>query len=363
MKIVNNSRIGSLGVSRRKLHLAGILGLAVASAAPTIGLAQNAAASHNRYVAADRWNTRISATANGSASTRGVTTQPGGGLMLNFRDANIDAVLDELSQAAGFIVVKTAKPEGRVTLVSKQPVNADETVPLLNSVLLTTGPGYVAIQQGRILKIVNKLDAKKANIPVRVGSDPEQIAMTDEMITQVIPLRSVDARQLREDLEPIRSPDADFTANQSSNALIITDTSANIKRIAEIVSALDSNLSEAAEVRVFSLEYANAANTAKLINDLFGSDNQSSRSSSRSGDSSSQPPWMQFFSRDRGSDRGSSSSSRGGAAAALTGQVRRRTCLCDQRRSHECRRSDGVQADPRRDRQGRQRDRRQPRRR
>ena len=39
----------------------------------------------------------------------GVTTQPSGGLLLNFKDANIDAVLDELSSAAGFIVVKEVK--------------------------------------------------------------------------------------------------------------------------------------------------------------------------------------------------------------------------------------------------------------
>src|ERR1700733_4932177 len=50
----------------------------------------------------------------------GVTTEPGGGMLLNFRDANIENVLDELSAAAGFIVVKEVKPEGRVTLVSKQ---------------------------------------------------------------------------------------------------------------------------------------------------------------------------------------------------------------------------------------------------
>src|SRR5688572_10425693 len=33
---------------------------------------------------------------------RGITTQPGGALALNFREADINAVLDELSAAAGF---------------------------------------------------------------------------------------------------------------------------------------------------------------------------------------------------------------------------------------------------------------------
>ena len=70
----------------------------------------------------------------------GITTQPGGGLSLNFKDATIDSVLDELSAAAGFIVDEGgAKPEGRVTLVSKQPVKPDEAIELLNRVLRNAG--------------------------------------------------------------------------------------------------------------------------------------------------------------------------------------------------------------------------------
>ncbi len=201
--------------------------------------------------------------------THGITTQPGGGLLLNFKDASIDSVLDELSQAAGFIIVKTVKPQGRVTLVSMQPVKADDAVSLLNTVLKDAG--YAAIQQGRILKIIPLDQARHANIPVHSGADPSKIADTDELITQVIPLRQADAMQLKNDLAPlINTTQADFTANASSNSLILTDTSANVKRIVEIVSALDNHLVDSAEVKVFQLQYANASNAAKLINDLFG---------------------------------------------------------------------------------------------
>jgi general secretion pathway protein D len=199
----------------------------------------------------------------------GVTTQPGGGMLLNFKDASIENVLDELSAAAGFIVVKEVKPEGRVTLVSKQAVSRDDAVSLLNTVLKNAG--YAAIQQGRILKIVSSDKAKHANIPVRTGSDPDKIDDTDELITQVIPLRYASATQLKADLQPLVNPDADFTANASSNALVMTDTSANIRRIVEIVSALDTHLADSTEVKVFQLEYADASDTAKMINDLFSS--------------------------------------------------------------------------------------------
>src|ERR1700709_2566681 len=75
----------------------------------------------------------------GNGALHGVTTQPGGGLLLNFKDAGIDAVLDELSAAAGFIVVKEVKRAGRVTLVSKQAVSKEDAVGLLNTVLRNAG--------------------------------------------------------------------------------------------------------------------------------------------------------------------------------------------------------------------------------
>ena len=197
----------------------------------------------------------------------GVTRQ-NGGLVLNFRDANIDAVLDELSAAAGLAIVRQVRPEGRVTLTSRQPVSPADAVRLLDTVL--NNAGYAAIKQGNVVKIVDLESAKTLAIPVRTGSDPAQIEQTDELITQVIPLRYADATQLLEDLGPLINEDTPFAANDSSNALVITDTSANVRRVVEIINALDQSLAESVEVRVFQLEYAAASTTAQLINTIFG---------------------------------------------------------------------------------------------
>ena len=208
------------------------------------------------------------ATAPSRNGESGGITRQNGGLVLNFEDASIGVVLDELSSAAGFIIVKEVEPEGRVTLTSRQPVSPDDAISLVNTVLHNAG--YSAIQQGRILKIVRTEDARHLNIPVRSGSDPAEIEPTDELITQVIPLRHADARQLLEDLRPLVNENADFTANASSNALVMTDTSANVRRVVEIIAALDTSLAGSVEVKVFQLEYADASEAATLINEVFG---------------------------------------------------------------------------------------------
>jgi hypothetical protein len=100
------------------------LALAVALAVPTVLIPQRTRAQEiepaTRPVAASQPSTPTTAPATRPANDgpKGIIVQPGGGLLLNFKEASIDSVLDELSTVAGFIVVKEVKPEGRVTLIS-----------------------------------------------------------------------------------------------------------------------------------------------------------------------------------------------------------------------------------------------------
>ncbi|MCM8768120.1 MAG: type II secretion system secretin GspD [Candidatus Omnitrophica bacterium] len=198
--------------------------------------------------------------------TEGPAT-PAKGILLNFKDASLDSVMEYLSEVAGFSVVRETPVEGRITVMSRQPLSVEEAVSLLNMALKEKG--YAAIALGRTLKIVPLTEAKKRNIPVRMGNDPAGIEPTDTVVTQIIPVKYVDVTRLKQDLAPLIPSYAELAANASSNSLILTDTQANIRRIVEIVRALDTTMATVAEVKVFSLKYATAANTARLINELF----------------------------------------------------------------------------------------------
>jgi len=189
------------------------------------------------------------------------------GLRINFRGAPLDTVLDYLSKEAGFVIVRDAEVTGRVDVWSHQPLSKDEAVNLLNTIL--NEKGYAAIRNGRTLTIVNRNEAKTRDIPVRKGAEPDEIPKTDAMVTQIIPVRYADAMQLVENIELLLPEYATVTANQSSNAIVLTDTQTNIHRIAEIVKALDTSISEVSTLKVFTLEYADATQMANLINTLF----------------------------------------------------------------------------------------------
>lgn len=194
------------------------------------------------------------------------------GILMNFRDAPLETVLDHLSEAAGLVVVKTVEVEGRVTVISRQPLTTDEAIMVLNSALYDHG--YAAIRAGRTLRIVPQDAARRANIPVRVGNRYDEIAETDEVITQVIPVRHAAAGDLVDDLSGIMSETADVASNASSNTIIMTDASVNIRRFVQILAAVDTAISSVATVQIFQLQFANATEAARLINEVFQQEQQ-----------------------------------------------------------------------------------------
>jgi type II secretory pathway component GspD/PulD (secretin) len=143
----------------------------------------------------------------------------------------------------------------------------DEAVDLLNEVLNQNG--YAAIRDGRTLTILDKNDAKTRDIPVKVSNDPESIPKNDEIVTEIIPIRFVDAGDLVKDLSSFVSPQATVVANDAGNSIVITDTQSNIRHIVEIIKAIDSSAEAETELRVFPLKYANPNDVANELSSIF----------------------------------------------------------------------------------------------
>src|ERR1051326_4183795 len=174
-------------------------------------------------------------------------------LRMNFREASLDQVLTYLSEAAGFII--NIKPgtsvRGKVTVMSNEPLSKDEAVNLLNTVLNE-----------------NNL----AVIPVISGSDPDKIPITDKIVTQIMPVRFVEAAQLLKDLQPLVSIQTTMTANEAGNSIVMTDTQANIHKVAEIIHDIDMGAEDFTVLKVFPLNHADPVDTADMLTQLFAED-------------------------------------------------------------------------------------------
>jgi general secretion pathway protein D len=156
-----------------------------------------------------------------------------------------------------------------VNVISTHPMTKDEAYDLLNSVLNQNG--YGAILDGRTLTIMTKSDALRGNIPVKVSNDWNTISNNDEIVTQIIPIRFVDAQQLVVDLSAFVSPNATIVANQAGNSIVITDTQSNIRHLVKIIQSIDSSAEMETEIHVFTMKHANPNDVVAMLSAVFPS--------------------------------------------------------------------------------------------
>jgi general secretion pathway protein D len=188
-------------------------------------------------------------------------------ISMSFREADLDYVLDFFSRATGYTIVKDAEIEARVTIISQRDISVDQAFSVLNSILAIKG--YATIVNDRIVKVVPLENAKQENMEIRVGSDPAEIESTETIVTQIMPLSSANAAQIAKDLKDLIPKYGVMIAHTQSNTLIITATSSNIKRFAQIVRELDIPMSDMIKVEVFIIKYRDAETLAKVLEDLF----------------------------------------------------------------------------------------------
>ena len=205
------------------------------------------------------------------ASTNQVASS-GKRLRLNFRNAPLSLVLDYLSDAAGFTISANSKVDlkGTVTVWSNQMVDRDEAIRLLHKSL--TEHNYAATVEGNVLNIY-VLDASNTDIVADIpASEYTNVPPTKELVTQVVYVRNVETGQLISSLQPLMPPGTSMSANQGANAIVITDTKANIRRMMQLVKVLDTSSVAASVVKVFQLTYADATALAQVVTQLFQPD-------------------------------------------------------------------------------------------
>ena len=195
------------------------------------------------------------------------------GLSLNFSNAPLNLVLEYLGEAGGFVINAQAEVRDNLDLSTQGPVTREEAVELVNSALRKNG--HALARKGRILTLMSLTNAAHHDLDVVTGNNPEAVEKTQEVITQIIPVRHLGVGQLMINLQPLLPAGASLSANESANALILVAPKADIRRTLKIVAALDFSQAAASLLKVFPLRYADAKQLAAVVQQLFSAQTSS----------------------------------------------------------------------------------------
>jgi len=182
---------------------------------------------------------------------------------LNFVNADIDQVAKAIGAATGKTIIVDPRVKGQLNLVAERPVPEDQALKTLQSALRMQG--FALVQDHGVLKVVPEADAKLQGVPTYVGNAPQ--ARGDQVITQVFELHNESANNLLPVLRPLISPNNTVTAYPANNTIVVTDYADNVRRIAQIISGVDS--AAGAQVQVVPLRNANSIDLAAQLQKML----------------------------------------------------------------------------------------------
>ncbi len=193
----------------------------------------------------------------------GGVRQEDGAITLNLRDADIRAFISSVSELTGRNFVVDPRVKGKVTVISSAPNDANGLYDIFLSILKVHG--FAAVPSGDVVKIIPDAIAKQeGQAPSRRGP----MSGNDALVTAVIPVKNASAAELVAVLRPLLPQEAHLAASVSSNTLIVADSSANIRRLIDLVAQLDTE--RETSIELIELSHADADDLVPLLNAIEG---------------------------------------------------------------------------------------------
>ncbi|NYE25648.1 type II secretion system secretin GspD [Pigmentiphaga litoralis] len=186
-------------------------------------------------------------------------TAPDGGVVLNFVNTELDAVVRALGQFTGKNFLVDPRVKGQLTLVSETPVNRDTAYRMLLGALRMQG--FAVVEADGISKVVPEADAKLQ------GGAVTNTGRGDQLVTRVFKLNYESATNLVPVLRPMIAPNNPINAYPGNNTLVITDYADNLRRIADIIASVDTQSSVATDM--IEIKNGIATDVAALVTRLM----------------------------------------------------------------------------------------------
>lgn len=181
--------------------------------------------------------------------------------VLNVRDADIRAFVQDASRVTGQTFIVDSRVQGKVSVVTDRSLSRSEYFEVFLSTLRANGLVAIPLRGGGY-RIQQAEGA--ATQPTRIGSAS---APASQFVTEVFRMRSIDASAAVETLRPLVSREGSITANRNANSLVVADYADNIRRIRDLVRQIDR---DSAATQIVALDNAGAREIASALQGLAG---------------------------------------------------------------------------------------------
>lgn len=187
------------------------------------------------------------------------------GYQANFQNTDIDAFITTVSKALNKTVIIDPAVKGKISVRSYETLTAPQYYQFFLSVLDVYGFAAISMENG-VVKVIPAKNAKSAAIPFISGDSQ---ASGDEMVTRVVKLRYVTAKDLAPLLRQLNDAAAGSVVHYDpANVLLMTGRAAVVQQLVSMVESIDRPQDNT--IDNVKLQWASAAQIADILNQLAG---------------------------------------------------------------------------------------------
>jgi general secretion pathway protein D len=189
-------------------------------------------------------------------------SQPQQRITPNFKDADITQIAEAVAAATGKNFIMDPRVRAQVTMLSSTPMSPEGFYQAFLSILAVYD--FIAVPDGNVVKILPDANARQMpsiDLPDHVS------ATSDEIVTQVIDVKNVNAAQLVPILRPMIPQYGHLAAYPAGNILIISDRASNVNRMIRIIRRIDQVGDQ--DVEIVPLHDASATEIVRVMNSLY----------------------------------------------------------------------------------------------
>ena len=183
---------------------------------------------------------------------------------IDFDNVDIGVLVKFVSELTGKNFIIDDKVKGKVTVISPKKIPVSDVYKVFLSVLEVNG--FTVVPAGNMIKIVPASLAREKSVETRIKNEPG--APDDRMVTQIVSLERANPDEIKRVLDPIISKSSSVISYPPAGILVITDYLSNIKRLQEIILALDVE-GAGDQISYIPLQNASASEVVKSMNTIF----------------------------------------------------------------------------------------------
>jgi len=182
---------------------------------------------------------------------------------LDMRGVDIREFINTISKMIGKTIITDPKVRGKVDIQSPSGLTSEELYEIFLVQLGINGFSVVDTQNG-LLKVIPSQGAKLEGTRISEGGE---IGSSEALVTRIVEVKNVNANQLAATLRPLIDPRLGIiAAYDTSNVILVTDRSSNVRRIAQIIAKVDQADSQTLEL--IPLYNASAAELERILKNL-----------------------------------------------------------------------------------------------